>query len=189
MSERLSGRPCVPPERVHISEQSAEVPDAVFGDRFPRVIAERQIEAAWSSVEEVPAPEGLEAWTGVDEMVRRPDVFEKNEAPLAEVFPGENNTRVDSRFSRGISAIRQIARALRPTRNSKADERIGDDGLFTGRRPTLPSRIHIEHSASGQVSPAECQPRFARTNRFPFVVSDLNPVPAAFQASSRTGKS
>lgn len=76
MSERLSGRPCVPPERVHISEQSTEVPDAVFGDRFPRVIAERQIEAAWSLVEVQISEEGLERWTGVDESVRRPDVWE-----------------------------------------------------------------------------------------------------------------
>lgn len=56
-------------------------------------------------------------------------------------------------------------------------------------RPELSPKVHVEHSATGQVTSSECQPSFARTRRYPFVVSEQSPTPAAFQASSRTGKS
>ena len=78
-----------------------------------------------------------------------------------------------------------ITHALRPDSVSKADARVGEDGPVAGVRPELTPEAHVMHSAAGQVASSECQPKFARTNRFPFVVSDECPAPAAFQASSR----
>ncbi len=78
-----------------------------------------------------------------------------------------------------------VTHAFRSDAVSKADERVGEDGSVGGAKPELSPKVHAEHSATGQVTSSECQPRFARTNRFPFVVSDECPAPAAFQASSR----